>query len=678
MSFLDNFLKKEIKLPVLKDYIINNLRFSLPTSKDETSYLKEYKNWVFTCVTSRAEELASIELILKNKKTDEVIDSHEVLDLLGDVNPNMTQYQLFYATQAFLDLTGNAYWYLARENDGKGAIREIYMISPDKMHLVLDKENNLRVMGYIYKNGKDKIPFDPQEILHFRTFNPIANHPTPHKGVGIVESALWAIETDNEARNWNYSFFKNSAKPDGVLSTDAKLTDDQFKTVKENWEQAYRGSDKNGKVAVLEGGLKWIDISKTQKDMDFVAQRTFSRDEILSIFRVPKTVVGITDDVNRANAEASDYVFARRTVKPLMKAFVGMINEYLLPEYGPDLKFHFKDPVPEDRNSTIQEYSLGINKWLSRNDIRRREGLTESDNGDTFYGSFGEVAQDTVTEQKQVKKPQTKEKSTIEQAVDDFIGRLPKKKTDKDLRRLTSAQKGVYKDLWLKRFDENEKALKTDVESFFSKQQEEVLKNLEEEYTGLKPKEYSLKGVEDVLFDEKQAVGASISLITPHIRRFLKEGAEMADSVTGGEFNLNSTDTLNFITERAKFYADSVNGTTKEDLLSSLKEGIDNGEGFDDLEVRVRNVYKDAQLYRVERIVRTEVSTALNKGAVEAYQQAGVNKLEWVAILDDRTSEQCQQNDGSIREIGKSYPAGATEPPQHINCRCTVVAVFED
>lgn len=676
--FLKKFFAEEtkaVKLPIISE-MVSGQRYMLPTSKNEEGYIKEYKNWVYACVNARAEEVASIELIVKSRKTGDVIDNHPILDLLNDVNPNTTRYQLFFATQAFLDLTGNAYWYLARENDGKGKIKEVYVLSSDKMQIVTDKDNPLKILGYQYVNGKDKIPFDANQVLHFKNFNANGKYPNPHKGMGVVEASLWAIETDNEARNWNYSFFKNSAKPDGILTTETTMGEEQFNRLKNQWNQEFRGSSKTGKMALLENGTKWQDISKTQKDMDFIAQRTFSRDEILSIFRVPKTVVGITDDVNRANAEASDYVFARRTIKPLMKAFVTFLNEYLVPEFDTNIVIEFKDPVPEDRLSTIQEYTNGINRWLTRNDIRRKEGLDPSENGDTFFGDFGSTAQDTVPPQKKsLRNTPAQSKSTVEKTVDNFIAKLPKKK---ELRRLTAAQKGVYKDLYLKRFDKNEKALIKDVSAFFVDQEEEVQENLKDEMNGLKPKEYRLKAINDILFDKKKAVGASISLITPHIRQFLKEGAEMADANTGGEFNLNHSDTLNFISERAKYFAETINETTREALLASIKEGVDKAEGFDEISKRISDVYKDAAAYRVERIARTEVSTALNEGAIEAYKQAGVSKLEWVAIIDENTSDECQQNDGEVREIGKDFPGGVDKPPQHVNCRCSVVAVFED
>lgn len=680
MDFINKLFNREekgIKLPIINTVssMINGGRHNLPNQKDDSAYYKEYKNWVFACINARAEELASIELYLENEDTEEEIKNHPIFDLLNDVNPNMTKYELFFGTQALMDLTGNAYWYLARDNEGKGKIREIYLLSPDKVNIVLDKANPLSILGYTYGNKQDKIIFNKNEVLHFKNFNPNGGYPAPHKGMGVVEASLWAIETDNEARNWNYSFFKNSARPDGVLTTEQVLGDDEFKRLKEQWEQTYRGSRNNGKPAILEGGLKWQDISKTQRDMDFIAQRTFSRDEILSLFRVPKTVVGITDDVNRANAEASDYVFAKRTIKPLMERFVTVLNEYLLPEFGETkLKFEFENPVPEDRLVELQEYSMGINKWLTRNDIRREEGLAESDNGDVFYAPFSESPQDSVT---QIQKSVTVSKNNkVNKTIDDFVAKLPKKEVT--YRKLTAAQKEVHKDVWIKRFDKNEKELIKDVTAYFKKQEAEVLANAKEEYNGLKPKEYKLKGVEDVLFDEKKAIATGISLITPHLRNFLKEGAEMADSQTGGEFNLNSPDTLKFVQDRAKFFAETINDTTREALLTGIKEALDNNEGFDAITDVITNVYQQAYDYRTERIARTEVSASLNEGSIQAYKQAGIEEVEWVAVTDDRTAEICLDNDGEIRKIGDEFSSGEQQPPNHVNCRCTTVAVFKD
>jgi HK97 family phage portal protein len=671
MDFFNNLFKKEIKLPILSTSV-SQPRFSISGQTNDSGYLKEYKNWVFACVNARAEELAGIDLELYSGEKE--IENHEVLDLLEDVNPNMTQYELFFGTQAFLDLTGNAYWYLARDKDGAGKIKQIYLLQADKMHIVPNKDNPLVIDGYVYVNGKDKIPFNPNEILHFKNFNPVGGYPNPHKGMGIIQASLWAIETDNEARTWNYSFFKNSAKPDGILSTEGTLTNEQYQRIKQQWAQNNGGSTKNGAIAITEGGLKWTETSKTQKDMDFVAQRTFSRDEIFTAFRVPKSVLGITEDVNRANAEASDYVFAKRTIKPLMKRFVNVLNEYLLPEYGSNLKFKFEDPTPEDRMAELQEYALGHNKWLTTNDIRLEEGLIPSDNGNEFYGAFSEVVRDTVPKSKPVKSAEPIAKGA-EKVINDFIAKLPKKEVEKEVRRTSKAQKEVYKEVYLKRFDANEKDLIVQVQKYFKDQEKEVLKNAEQEFNGLKPKEYKMKGIEDVLFYMEDAVSLGISLITPNIRKYLEQGAEMGDSITGGNF-VADTITERFIKDRAKFFATTINDTTSEALTKTITEALEAGEGVADIQRRISEVYTEAETYRTERIARTEVSASINEGNIQSYKQAGIEQVEWIAITDDRTSDECMANDGEIRTIGDEFPAGVTQPPTHVNCRCTTNPVL--
>jgi hypothetical protein len=299
--------------------------------------------------------------------------------------------------------------------------------------------------------------------------------------------------------------------------------------------------------------------------------------------------------------------------------------------------------------------------------------MPESDNGDVFYGPFSDAPQDSVTISKAIKVAKT---TVAEKKIDDFVARLPKK--DITYRKLTQAQKEIHKEVWIKRFDKNEKQLITDLNKYFKNQEAEVLANAKEEYAGLKPKEYKLKGVEDVLFDEKKAIATGISLITPHLRNFLKEGAEMADSQTGGEYNPNDVASVKFLQERAKFFAETINETTSTELLKRINEALDNDAGFDVIAETISNVYQQAYDYRTERIARTEVSASLNEGSIQAYKQAGIEYIEWVTVNGGEAPE-CQDCDADpIRKIGEAFPSGETQPPNHPNCKCSTVAVFKD
>ncbi len=656
------------------------------TQKD---YLSEYKNWVFPCVQARSEEVGNIELKLYkgDKLNNKEILNHPLLDLLNRVNDYTTKFQLFSATQAFKDLHGNSFWYLARAGkDGKGDIQEIYLMRPDKVRIVISKENPLQVLRYEYTQPDGKIiPFTPEEILHHKEFSPTANHPFPHLGMGIVQAAAYAIDTDNEARTWNLNFFRNSARPDGILYTDGEgaLDADSTKRMKEEWNEEHGGSERAHKTAVLSGGLKWQEITRSQKDMDFIQQKIQSRDEILALFRTPKSIVGITDDVNRANADASVYIFALRTVKPLMQKLVDTLNEFLVPEYGDDLFLSFKSPVPDDRAEIVDEYTKGYGVWLTRNEIRAKEGLLPTENGDQFLESnLLTVVDEAKPAKKQLKKIVKKsepekpeeEKSEAEKLVEKFTAKLPKS----DKKTLSVDAKSAYIQSWIKRTDDHSNAFKRKMIDYFTKQEAEVQSNLRDEMKGLEAKEYKLKAVSDIIFDQDKAVKAGINLITPFIRQYIKDSGEAGNTAANGEGFSMATETISkFITDRSKFFAENINDTTADQLLASIQDGVNASETLEEISARIAGIYDQAKNYRTDMIARTEVSASSNFGAIEGYKQAGVEKHQWAVV--DPQDEDCKEDEGAIVKIGDAFPSGAIQPPDpHPNCMCTTLPVFDD
>ena len=130
-------------------------------------------------------------------------------------------------------------------------------------------------------------------------------------------------------------------------------------------------------------------IGISQRDMEFIEQMRFSRDKILGIFRVPRTVLGITDDVNRANAEATDLVFAKRCIKPRMQRMVEQLNEFFVPLFpgSENLFLDFDDPVPENTELKLKEHETALRSgYKTINEVRESENLKPvGPEGDVIY-----------------------------------------------------------------------------------------------------------------------------------------------------------------------------------------------------------------------------------------------------------------------------------------------------
>lgn len=292
----------------------------------ENEYLKAYRGWVYACVNAIAEAFAEIELKLQQRTTDgwKDVDEDPALDLLHRVNDFQTFLDLAYNTQAFLELDGNAFWYIPR--NGNQVPSEIWLLDPTRTQVVKSKTGFIG--GYTFTNeAGTQIPFQMSEIIHFKRFHP----KNQYRGMGTVEAAAVPIDTDTFAAEWQRNFFGNSAMPSGILSSEGSLTPEQYKRIKESWDSKYRGIQNAHKMAVLEGGLKYTALTPTSKEMQFTESRKDIRDEILAIFRVPKPVLGIFEDVNLASSRVADTVFAKYTVKPKMRFFVDKLNEFYLP-----------------------------------------------------------------------------------------------------------------------------------------------------------------------------------------------------------------------------------------------------------------------------------------------------------------------------------------------------------
>ena len=76
------------------------------------------------------------------------------------------------------------------------------------------------------------------------------------------------------------------------------------------------------------------------------------------------------------------------------------------------------------------------------------------------------------------------------------------------------------------------------------------------------------------------------------------------------------------------------------------------------------------------RLVRTESNYVANQAEMEAYEEVGIEKYRFVATLDNRTSETCQELDGKVFPVKEQQP-GVNCPPMHPFCRSTTIAEFE-
>lgn len=149
-------------------------------------------------------------------------------------------------------------------------------------------------------------------------------------------------------------------------------------------------------------------------------------------------------------------------------------------------------------------------------------------------------------------------------------------------------------------------------------------------------------------------------------------------------FTLVDTDALEFMVNYNVILAGDVHRELADGIKRTIMSGIATGKGADDIvrdlgEVIVdkesfrqagTRVFSKAQ-YRMEMIARTEVLRAHNQGRIKFHQRVGVQKLEWLAMEDERMCPVCGGLDGKTF-LTEKFP----QQPAHPNCRCTNVVAW--
>lgn len=293
------------------------------------------------------------------KKEDRTeVSSHAALDLWGDngqVNEHFHRAEYVELIQQHIELTGKGFVILAILG---GYPVEMWWARPDRMTPVPHPTKYLA--GWIYQGpAGERVPLSVEEVIPLRMPDPI----DPYGGMGPVQALLADLDSTRYAAEWNRNFFTNGAEPGGVVEVPEEMDDDEFKQFQSRWEEQHRGVARAHRVALLEGGAKWVTTSISQKDMQFVQLRTSSRDTIMEAYTIHKAELGIAEDVNRANAEAGEVIFAKRLTVPRLERWKAALNHRLLPMYGntaKNLEFDYDSPVPEDEEAERAELTARV------------------------------------------------------------------------------------------------------------------------------------------------------------------------------------------------------------------------------------------------------------------------------------------------------------------------------
>lgn len=334
---------------------------------------------VYTCITLRAQLLSSLPLRLMrtNRAKEQVaVERGPLVDLLGSVNPQWTFQRLIETTEQALGTWGEAFWFLERGPNGRGAPREIYYARPDRVSVLPDPTNYVK--GYLYHpvNGAADVAFAADEAIWFRYPNALDDYePLPP-----LMAARASADYRGEGLAANTRIFKNGMQLGGVVmpakGSKRELTSEQARELDAYFTRRFQGQDKAHRWAFLRHEYDIAQYGTTPKEMDFLGGIAYTLEEIARVYRVPLDLIG--GQRTYENSEAAQRAIWTMAILPEARFLASELTERLLPMFpdqaGERLAFDVSGVTAlqeaqgqawERESGQLDRAAITINEWRS-------------------------------------------------------------------------------------------------------------------------------------------------------------------------------------------------------------------------------------------------------------------------------------------------------------------------
>ena len=660
-----------------------------------------------------ANKCASTELYLydkldfrKNKSKAEIIEKHEIYDLLENPCPadrDLNGWTIRYFVFACYTLVGEAY--LLKVRDKMGRVIGLQPVAPS---WVIQQPTVNQRFWEIYPFGTaggNSIVVPVEDVISFKDID--LNDPYG-RGRGTSEAIGDEIQSDEYASKYAKNLFFNDATPSAIIYAPQgnKETADQ---IKQSWLQKMAGYRHAKEPMVLTGeGSKFEKISQSPTELDFVESRKFLRDNANEHFHIPPEIMGILQNSNRSTIDSAEYLLNKNVLADYLRMFERVINNQLLWEdYDKERKFvlHHENNIAEDIAQKLQIANDGLSRGvLTVNDWRIAMGYEADERGgDVYLRSFGSV--EVPFNSEPIELPESEPSQTVELPTTEENPEeeeLP----EKEFEALSKAYEKKYKVLksdadkerrgkiW-KTFDARARSIEAPffdaMQKAFTKQNEAVNNAIKKAVEENKDVGTAIENLYNNEMDKKllhTLAGAFFNGLTVGAEHGLellnKKGVKEISEETRRLFNI-------WIDTYGLNLAKDIDDTTKKKLRKALSESIEEGE---DLKKRVAKLievsdelFAEDKKWRAELIARTESCTTMNAGAIELYKSEGIQMKEWISVQDDRTRDAHLLMDGVVVPITDKFEVPATSQSegafmeyagdpsapvgQVANCRCT-------
>lgn len=306
-----------------------------------------------------------------------VVMADHILAWMLNVQPNAHMTGMVFWELMLRDalLFGNGFAFIHRAKNERPVA--LGYLRPDLMFVSRDEDN---CPTYTYHAGTGGArTIEAYDIFHLK--GP-SNDGLLGEPPIFMQREIIALEL--LATRYAGSFFRNGARPSGVVKFPYQLTKDAIEKLRDLWYADHGGAENAHRVAILDNGADFVPIVADNERAQLVELRAFCRQQIAAMYGVPPHMIGDSEKQSYASAEQADLEFVKHCLGDWAARFESECRSKLFFMREPyDVQVDFDDLLRGDLKSRADAYRLlttaGV---LSVNDCRSRESLPPIDGGE--------------------------------------------------------------------------------------------------------------------------------------------------------------------------------------------------------------------------------------------------------------------------------------------------------
>lgn len=359
----------------------SGVRFYNNYNRDYATLYREQPN-VRTCVDFLARNIAQLGLHVFRRvsETDrERLREHGLAQTLSKPLPaamKTTRYRLIESLISDLGIYFNAYWLKIKGDAGRIGLLRIPPIH-------VEVAGGLVPTKYTVTIGGKKREFPPDEIVHFRGYNP----ENPIAGLSPLETLRRVLAEEDSAGRYREGFWRNSARMSGVIKRpkDAPAWSDPARAqFVASWEELYSGDENSAKTAVLEEGMEYQATTFNAQESEYLAGRKLTREECARAYHIPLPLVGILDHATFSNIQEQHKHLYQDSLGPHLVMIEQDIELQLLPEYddieGVYVEFNIADKLQGSFEEQTKSLQSAVGRpWMTANEARAKQNMPSLD-----------------------------------------------------------------------------------------------------------------------------------------------------------------------------------------------------------------------------------------------------------------------------------------------------------